>query len=69
MAETVIIRCKLCNKPMNVPRSIMMVFTFDPNVCNQCRSKIPGGHWDTADSKEPRETETCQERLKRISEM
>jgi hypothetical protein len=49
MSETVIIRCRLCNKPMNVPKSIMMVFTFDPSVCDQCREKAPKGLWDTVD--------------------
>jgi hypothetical protein len=64
MSEMVIVRCRLCGKPMNVPKSIMMVFTFDPSVCNQCRERVPKGMWDTDDRNdgEPRETETCQER-------
>jgi hypothetical protein len=66
MSETVIVRCRLCNKPMNVPKSIMMVFTFDPSVCNQCRGKTPKGLWDTADDNTEKETETCQERFKRL---
>jgi hypothetical protein len=45
--ETIVTRCRMCSKPMNVPRVISMVFTFDPSVCNQCRSKVPSGMWDT----------------------
>jgi hypothetical protein len=45
--ETVVARCRMCGKPMNVPRVMAMVFTFDPTVCNQCRERIPGGMWDT----------------------
>ena len=43
----------------------MMVFTFDPSVCNQCRNRVPEGMWDTADDG-PRQSETCQERRERL---
>jgi hypothetical protein len=52
--ETVIVRCRLCGKPMNVPKTIMMVFTFDPSVCNQCRDHIPKGNWNTDDDSRSR---------------
>lgn len=71
VSEKIIVNCRLCGKPMNVPKSIMMVFTFDPSVCNQCREKVPEGNWNTAESDwdkqaPKRPTETCQERFQRI---
>lgn len=65
MSEKVIRNCRLCGKPMNVPKSIMMVFTFDPTVCNQCRKRVPEGDWDTA-SDEPAEIEARRERFQRL---
>jgi ribosome-binding protein aMBF1 (putative translation factor) len=47
--EKRIVNCRLCGRPMNVPTSIMMVFTFDPSVCRQCRTRVPKGDWDTAE--------------------
>jgi hypothetical protein len=64
LSETVIIRCRLCNKPMNVPKSIMLVFTFDPNVCNQCRKKTPKGLWDTVDEDSQEDKPETKQRLR-----